>query len=291
MLDLKTLEELQRGRALSRADRSWKRSTITPSGRFNGAARFHARIGCRAYRIRGRQCASTGPRAFTRGSLGPFPLPFRYGPGFNGAARFHARIGRSAGAMPHPAFRGFNGAARFHARIVAATGTGGFGRPCFNGAARFHARIVRSTDGVPRGCRASTGPRAFTRGSPGRDTNTTRLGKASTGPRAFTRGSERLDREAANHIVASTGPRAFTRGSVSSEKHFTCGMQLQRGRAPSRADRSAPVWERKRQTGFNGAARFHARIALIGSHLPQRTGRFNGAARFHARIAAFVFAG
>ncbi len=62
-------------------------------------------------------------------------------------------------------------------------------------------------------------------------------------------------------------------------------MVLQRGRALSRADCRA---EKKRllcTAGFNGAARFHARIGCGSGARDEAHPRFNGAARFHARIA------
>ncbi len=120
-------------------------ASIPHTGRFNGAARFHARIAAKPF----------SPQTSIQS--------------FNGAARFHARIVSGRRDMP-VAEIGFNGAARFHARIEpapqasrgsrrnASTGprafTRGLRQPprggrsdlplCFNGAARFHARIAGS---------------------------------------------------------------------------------------------------------------------------------------------------
>ncbi len=106
---------------------------------------------------------------------------------------------------------------------------------------------------------ASTGPRAFTRiGHSGCVERAERA--ASTGPRAFTRGSSAPVLGRLDHDRASTGPRAFTRGSARSSTPSAPRTALQRGRALSRADRRGRSVNGRQVTGFNGAARFHARI-------------------------------
>ncbi len=108
--------------------------------------------------------ASTGPRAFTRGSDNATPPKFLLRALQRGRAL--SRADRNAPGWVCSPMRSFNGAARFHARI---------------GPERLIAGV--------RDPLASTGPRAFTRGS----TNLYEAGQnyslASTGPRAFTRGS------------------------------------------------------------------------------------------------------
>ncbi len=234
-------------------------ATHEPWCGFNGAARFHARIG---------SWCSISPVASTC---------------FNGAARFHARIVHPLHDAPVLAGR-FNGAARFHARIghppmhqalpvLASTGPRAFTRGSdpiswrvprkkqlqrgralsradravpsaralsgrsFNGAARFHARIGAYRKLVPRRGVASTGPRAFTRGSGGTSGPVNPLNVLQRG-RALSRADRRRHRWAsAVRDNASTGPRAFTRGSLEPPPSVGAVAELQRGRALSRADR------------------------------------------------------
>ncbi len=94
-----------------------------------------------------------------------------------------------------------------------------------------------------------------------------------------------------NSTHASTGPRAFTRGLMratipdADPKGFN-GAARFHARIVVREATAGFA-----SVGFNGAARFHARIALgrPDAALPRygaALGCFNGAARFHARIAA-----
>ncbi len=155
----------------------------------------------------------------------------------------------------------FNGAARFHARIARRTSRWSRLGSRFNGAARFHARIARST-------RRRAMPRSSFNGAARFHARIVdpcqvrlRWGWASTGPRAFTRGLSRIPVSFHPCRKASTGPRAFTRG-LQTEAWLRSGRPL----------------------GFNGAARFHARIGRSSRCAFAVAWRFNGAARFHARI-------
>ncbi len=325
---------LQRGRALSRADRRSRTRRPLRKPSFNGAARFHARIERTTQAQQQAQQASTGPRAFTRGS-----------PQVRGAYKTPAWL---ASTGPRAFTRGSDGLRRAVLGVDhASTGPRAFtrgstssrsssrSRTSFNGAARFHARIARVLQRDGRRLDASTGPRAFTRGSKieaikavremmlqrGRAlSRADRNGRlhsprhrrgfngaarfharidfswrdalafvdASTGPRAFTRGSPNHGRRAVAVHLASTGPRAFTRGSEYLENILARANQLQRGRALSRADRCRSRRAHFPSRGFNGAARFHARIELTMKTITLEQLSFNGAARFHARIAGIA---
>ncbi len=133
---------LQRGRALSRADCLICGFSRVFARSFNGAARFHARIGRRDIQLAHGTDASTGPRTFTRGLPRTEPTSATISLASTGPRAFTRGLPRRISRRSTARSR-FNGAARFHARIAAVASCTSGNDPCFNGAARFHARIGR----------------------------------------------------------------------------------------------------------------------------------------------------
>ncbi len=252
---------LQRGRALSSAERNRNLPVNDASRRFNGAALFRARRGTHHRGRQARHRASTGPRSFERGEAPSRASGHPLETASTGPRSFERGEAAVVGVARHAdsASTGPRSFERGEVRYldappllpVASTGPRSFergeardrcsadkGRPCFNGAALFRAR--RGLGGSRRCPRPAgfNGAALFRARRGGRSGLLDGRWLASTGPRSFERGEAGGEQGRVADQVASTGPRSFERG-----EDATAGDVVR-----------IPI-------GFNGAALFRARRA------------------------------